>query len=152
MEKGDQIKWSFGESSGDNLDMSSEEKDFGPEADNTSELFHNISTDVQQKLLKKFADCKNCGGQLEIVEMTSASISVGKVWQFSCTTMACDTNKSDDTAMSQKNGQYFEINRMLVFAMHLTGNGHPTTENTTFDEFAASCTPHLLEKTYQSFD
>ena len=75
-------------------------------------------------MLKTFAVCKNCGGQLEIVEKTSASVSLGKVWQFSCTITACDTSKSDGTVMTPKNGRYFEINRMLVLAMRSIGKGH----------------------------
>ena len=104
-------------------------------------------------MLKTFAVCKTCGGQLEIVEKTSASASFGKVWQFSCTTTACDTNKSDGTAMTPKNGRYFEINRMLVLAMRSIGKGHSAAKKKTkFDEFTASCTPYLLEKTHKSFD
>ena len=100
--------------------MSSEESDFenDPETETRYQSsFTIISTDVLQKMLKTFAVCKNCGGQLEIVEKTSASVSFGKVWQLSCTTRACDTSKSDGTAMTPKNGRYFEINRMLVLAM-----------------------------------
>ena len=55
-------------------------------------------------------------------------VSLGIVWQFSCTTMACDTNKSDGTAMTPKNRQYFEINRILVFVIHSTGKGHSTAK------------------------
>ena len=77
--------------------MSSEETDF------ENDPFTIISTDLLWKILKTFAVCKNCGEQLEIVEKTSPKVSVGKVWQFSCTTTACDTNKSDSTAMAPKN-------------------------------------------------
>ena len=87
--------------------MSSEESDF--ENDPETETRHQrsftiISTNVLQKMLKTFAVCKNCGEQLEIGEKTSASVSLGEIWQFSCTSTACDTNKSDGTAMTPKNG------------------------------------------------
>ena len=67
--EGELYKWSSDESSDNNLDMSSEESDF--ENDPETETRHQssftiISTDVLQKMLKTFAVCKNCGGQLEI--------------------------------------------------------------------------------------
>ena len=79
-------------------------------------------------MLKTFSIYKNCGGKLEIVEKASASNLLGKVWQFSCAGTACDTNNSDGKAMTPKNRRYFEINRMLVFAMRSIGKGHSTAK------------------------
>ena len=63
----------------------------------------------------------------------------------------CDTTKSNGTAMTPKNGPYFEINRIMVFAMRSVGKGNSTAKNTKLDKFTAFCTPYLLKKTYRSF-
>ena len=56
--------------------------------------------------------------------------------------------------MALKNERYFEINRMFVLAMRSIGKGHSEAKrkNTKVDEFIASCTLYLLEKTYRNFD
>ena len=71
--------------------MSSEESDVENDCETDTRhqnSFTVILTHVLQKMLKTFAVSKNCRGQLEIVEKTSESIMLGKVWPFSCTTTA----------------------------------------------------------------
>ena len=94
-----------------------------------SSTFVIIDPSILQIMITERAQCKFCGGKLEIKEKVTACQSLGRVWTLTCGGNNCCSVK--DTPMTPKHNQRFQLNESLVLACRLIGRGRAAARKLT---------------------
>ena len=105
----------------ENIDFDEEEIDL--DGNRNSYIIMDLS--LLNNALSERACCKNCGNTLKVICKEHQESGLGKNLKLCCISDNCKDNEFTNT---EKDGQYFKINRTSVLAFRTIGKGRSAAE------------------------
>ena len=91
-----------------------------------------VSLEKLSTFVNSFTVCKFCNNPVQVEEDNNKLVGLACFLKIVCPNAKCLMSKTNSSVnISNKNGQFFEINRLFVLACRLIGRGHSADKKLT---------------------